>query len=74
MCGYHIFSKVSSQRFVFRSRAPPACVSECVKIQFHVQREEIETVTLTVASRVFDGCGPKFICVIKNTCEDIVLG
>ena len=29
---------------------------------------------LTVGSRVFDGCAQKFICDIKNTCEDIVLG
>jgi hypothetical protein len=27
-----------------------------------------------VTSRVFDGCPPKSICDIKNTCEGIVLG
>ena len=67
-------SETSTPRFVFRSRASPVCASECVKMQFHVHREEPETVILTVASRVFDGCGPKFICAIKNVCEGIVLG
>ena len=74
MCGHDMVSEASAQRFVFRSRASPACASECVKMKFHVHREEPETVILTVASRVFDGCGPNFICVIKNVCEDIVLG
>ena len=73
MCGHHMVSETSEQRFVFRSRASPACVSECVKMQFHIQREEPETVMLTVDSRVFDVCAPKVMCVIKNTCEGIVV-
>jgi hypothetical protein len=36
-------SESSPPRFVFRSRGSPSCASECVKIQFHVQREEPET-------------------------------
>jgi hypothetical protein len=38
-------------------------------MQFHVQGEEPETAILTVPSRVFDACSPKFICTIKNACE-----
>ncbi len=74
MCGYHIFSETSAQRFVSRARTSPGCASECVKMQFHAQREEPETVILKVASRVLNGRTPKFICVIKNACEGIVLG
>jgi len=74
MCCHHMFSEASAERFVFRARGTPSCVSTCVKIQFHVQREERETEILVVTSRVFDGCAPKFICVIKNVCEGIVLG
>ena len=74
MCGYHIFSEASAQRFVFRARTSPGCASECVKMQFHVQREEPETAILAVASRVLDGFGPKFICTIKNAYKGIVLG
>ena len=50
------------------------CASECEKMQFHIQREEPETAMLTVDSRVFDVCTPKVMCVIKNACEDIVVG
>ena len=74
MCGIHIILEASAQRFVVRSRASPACASECEKMQFHVQREEPETSMLTVDSRVFDVCAPKVICVIKNVCEGIVVG
>ena len=74
MCWHHMFSEASAERFVFRARGTPSCASACVKMQFHVQREERETAILAVASRVFDGCAPKFICVIKNVCEGIVLG
>jgi hypothetical protein len=74
MCGNHMVSEASAPRFVFRSRASPACASECVKIQFHVQREEPETAILTVDSAVFDVCAPKVMCVIKNVCEGIVVG
>ena len=66
-------SETSAPRFVFRSRASPECASECDKMQFHIQREEPETVMLTVDSRVFDVCTPKVMCDIKNTCEDIVV-
>ena len=57
MCGHNMVSEASAQRFVFRSRASPACASECEKMQFHIQREEEpETATLTVDCRVFDVC------------------
>ncbi len=60
-------SEASAQRFVFRSRASPACASECEKMQFHIQREEEpETAILTVDSRVFDVCAPNFMSAIKN--------
>ena len=39
---------------------------ECVKMQFHIHREEPETAMLTVDSRVFDVFAPKVMCVIKN--------
>ena len=74
MCGHHMVSEASAPRLVFRSRASSACVSECVKMQFHVQREEPETAILTVDSRVFDVRAPKVICTIKNAYEDIVVG
>jgi hypothetical protein len=74
MCWYHMFLETSTERFVFRARETPSCTSECVKIQFHVQCKQPETAILTVTSRVFDGCSPKSICDIKNTCEGIVLG
>ena len=66
-------SEVSAPRFVFRSRASPACASECEKMQFHIQREEPETAMLTVDSRVFDVCAPKVMCAIKNACKGIVV-
>ena len=66
MFGNHMVSEASAPRFVFRSRASPACASECVKMQFHVQREEPETAILTVDSRVFDVCAPNFMRAIKN--------
>ena len=69
MCGHNMVSEASAQRFVFRSRASPACASECEKMQFHIQREEepeTETATLTVDSRVFDVCAPSFMRAIKN--------
>ncbi len=66
-------SEASAPRFVFRSRASPECVSECDKMQFHIQREEPETAMLTVDSRVFDVCAPKVMCVIKNVCKDVVV-
>jgi len=66
MCGHHMVSEASPPRFVFRSRARSVCASECVKIQFHVQNEEPETVILTVDSRDFDVRTPKVICTIKN--------
>ena len=74
MCGHDMVSEASAQRFVFRSRASPACASECVKIQFHIQREEPETAMLPVDSRVFDVCAPNFMRDIKNACEGIVVG
>ncbi len=74
MCGHHMVSETSGPRFVFRSRASPACASECVKMQFHVQSEEPETTILMVDSRVFDVCAPKVMCVINNVCEGIVVG
>ena len=75
MCGHHMVSEASAPRFVFRSRASPACASECEKMQFHIQREEEpETATLTVDSRVFDVCTPKVMRAIKNACEGIVVG
>ena len=74
MCGYHMVSETSAQRFVLRSRGSPAYVSECVKIQFHVQCQEPETTMFTVGFRDFDGYAPIFICVIKNACEGIVVG
>ena len=74
MCWYHMFSEVSAGIFVFRPRQTPSCPSVCVKMEFHVQRDEPETTILTVASRVFEGCSPKFICDINNTGEGIVLG
>jgi len=74
MCGHHMVSEASAPRFVFRSRTSPACASECVKMQFHVQREEPETAIFTVDSRVFDVCAPKVMCAIKNACEGIVVG
>ena len=74
MCGYHMVSETSTLRFVFRSRGSPTYDSECVKMQFHVQCQEPETMMFTVGFRVFDGCPPIFICVIENACEDIVLG
>jgi hypothetical protein len=61
MCWYHMFSEASAERFGFRARETPSCTSACVKMQFHVQREERETAILTVVSRVFDGCAPNFI-------------
>jgi hypothetical protein len=60
MCGHHMVSEASAPRFVFRSRASPACDSECVK--------------LTVDSRVFDVYALKVMCAIKNMCEGIVVG
>ena len=67
MCGHNMVSEASAQRFVFRSRASPACSSECEKMKFHIQREEEpETAILTVDSRVFDVCAPNFMRVIKN--------
>jgi hypothetical protein len=74
MCGIHIFSEASAQRFVFRARTSPGCASECVKMQFHVHREEPETAILAVASRVLNGCVTKFICDIKNSFKGIVVG
>jgi hypothetical protein len=71
---HHMVSETSAPRFVFRSRASPACASECEKIQFHVHREEPETAMLTVDSRVFDVCAPKVMCVIKNVWKGIVVG
>ncbi len=47
--------------------------SECVKIQFPLHREKPDTAISTVVIRVFDVCIPKFICVIKDMCEGIVL-
>ena len=44
-------SETSPERFLFRARATPSCASACVKIQFHVHREERETSILTVAWR-----------------------
>jgi hypothetical protein len=66
-------SEASAPRFVFRSRASPACASECEKMQFHIQREEPETGMLTVDSRVFDVCSPNFMHDIKNACKGIVV-
>jgi len=66
MCGHDMVSEASARRFVFRSRASPACASECEKMQFHIQREEPETAILTVDSRVFDVCAPNFMRAIKN--------
>jgi len=67
MCGHNMVSEASAPRFVFRSRASPACASECEKMQFHIQYEEVpETAILTVDSRVFDVCSPNFMRVIKN--------
>ena len=60
MCGYHMVSEDSPQRFVFRARGSVAYTSECVKIQFHVLRQEPETTMFTVGFRVFDGCTPIF--------------
>jgi hypothetical protein len=74
MCGNHMVSEASAPRFVFRSRASPACASECVKMQFHVQREEPETAILTVDSRVFDVCAQNSMCAINNVCEGTVVG
>ena len=69
MCCYHMFSEASAGIFVFRARETPSCDSECVKMEFHVQGEEPETTILTVTSRIFDGCAPKFICDINNACK-----
>ena len=74
MCGHHMVSEASAPRFVFRSRASPACASECEKMQFHIQREEPETAMLTVDSRVFDVCAPKVMCDITTAYKDIVVG
>ena len=74
MCGYHMVSEASAQRFVFRTRGSPEYASECVKMQFHVQRQEPEIAMFTVGFRVFDGCAPIFTCAIDNACEGIVLG
>ena len=74
MRGNHMVSEASVPRFVFRSRASPACASECEKMQFHIQREDPETAMLTVDSRVFDVCAQKVMCAIKNVCEGIVVG
>ena len=73
MCGHHMVSEASAPRFVFRSRASPACASECEKMQFHIQREEPETAMLTVDSRVFDVCTPKVMRDIKNVYKGIVV-
>jgi hypothetical protein len=73
ICGHHMVSEASAPRFVFRSRASPSCASECDKMQFNIQREEPETVMLTVDSRVFDVYTPKVIRVIKNACKGIVV-
>ena len=73
MCGHHMVSEASAPRFVFRSQASPACASECVKMQFHIRREEPETAMLTVDSRVFDVCAPKVMRAIKNACKGIVV-
>ena len=74
MCGHDMVSEASAQRFVFRSRASPACASECEKMQFHIQREEEpETAILTVDSRVFDVCALKVMRAIKNACKGIVV-
>ena len=73
MCGHHMVSEASGPRFVFRSRASPACDSECEKMQYHIQREEPETAMLTVDSRVFDVCAPKVIRPIKNAWKGIVV-
>ena len=73
MCGHDMVSESSAQRFVFRSRASPACASECEKMQFHIHREEPETVMLTVDSRVFDVYAPKVMRAIKNACKGIVV-
>ena len=73
ICGHHMVSEASAPRFVFRSRASPACASECEKMQFHIQREEPETAMLTVDSRVFDVCAPKVMRTIKNACRGIVV-
>ena len=74
MCGIHIISEATAQRFVFRARTSPGCASECVKMQFHVHREEPETAIKAVASRVLNGYATKFIRVIKNSCKVIVVG
>ena len=67
MCGHHMVSEASAPRFVFRSRASPSCSSECVKMQFHIQREEPETAMLTVDSRVFDVYACEGIVVVLST-------
>jgi hypothetical protein len=67
-------SEDSPQRFVFRARGSVVYASECVKIQFHVLRQEPETAMFTVGFRVFDGCTPIFTCTIENDGEDIILG
>ena len=74
MCWYHMFSEASAEIFVLRERASPSCAIECVKMHCHIHREEPETAMLTVASRVFGRCAPKFIFTIKNAYEGIVLG
>jgi hypothetical protein len=61
-------------RFVFRVRETLSCDSPCVKMRFHVQCEERETVSLTMTCRVFDVCVPNFICVFQNVCQVMVLG
>jgi hypothetical protein len=57
----------SSERFVFRPRGSPDCDSECVKIQFHVQREKPETGLLMVDFRVLDGCTFHTYVYLQNT-------
>jgi hypothetical protein len=66
MCWYHMFSETSVGIFVFRSRETPSCSSAWVKMEFHVQREELETAILTVSSCVFDGCATKFMYVTSR--------
>ncbi len=66
------FRRLVHKDSCFEHGTSPGCASECVKMQFHVHREEPETAILVV-SRVFDVCAPKVIRAITNACKGIVV-
>ena len=68
------FRRLVHKDSCFEHGTSPGCASECVKMQFHVHREEPETTILVVASCVFDVYALKVMRAITNACKGIVVG